>query len=211
VRHASGQAALAPRAPLLPELVLVLVPRVGRAGSIMRRAPFMHSMPCEMCGKNAPLKPTIVEGSRMMLCPDCQKYGHTATKAPEVTNRSPVAAAMEARAKKSTPRDVYTDHPEALVEDYGARVKQARMKMGLTIDELASQIKETRNVVAKTEAMELHPSDTVVRKLERFLQIKLMGTPETTVQPATLPKKASGPLTLGDMLKDAIKKEEQRK
>lgn len=167
-------------------------------------------MPCEMCGREAPLRPTLVEGTQMQLCPDCQKYGKAVTKAPEVTNRSRLVETMQQREKRARPRDVFADNPETLAEDYGTRVKRARTKKGQTLEELAKEINEKKSVVSRTETMDHHPSDRLVKKLERALDITLMETPECTSLPAGQgpSKKASGPVTLGDLLKDAINKEE---
>ncbi len=32
-------------------------------------------MECELCGRECECRPAIVDNVRMMLCPDCMKYG----------------------------------------------------------------------------------------------------------------------------------------
>lgn len=166
-------------------------------------------MPCEMCGKDAPLRPTLIEGTEMRVCPDCQRYGKAVTKAPEVTGRSRVVEGLQTRARRQTPRDVYSDHPEVLAEDYGAQIRTARNRMGLSIEELASQINEKKSVVSRTETGDHHPSDRLVKKFERALDIKLFEQPERASLPAGQGKKPSGPVTLGDLLKDAMAKDKE--
>lgn len=167
-------------------------------------------MPCEMCGKEAPLKTAIVEGTEMRVCPDCLEYGHEKTKAPEVTDRSKIAKGAQNRAqakKKKRSRDVYEDNPEVLAEDYGQRVQKARQEQDLTVEELSDQLNEKRSVISKTEAQDHHPSDELVKKLERKLGIELMEQPEETHREKAGGGGKSGPVTLGDLLKEEMEKD----
>lgn len=165
-------------------------------------------MPCEMCGKDAPLKTAMIEGTEMEVCSSCAEYGHEVTESEEVTNRSKVTKGMKKRAKKQRPRDVYEDHEEVLAEDYGQRVQRARQKKDLTVEELSDQINEKRSVISKTEAQDHHPSDDLVKKLERHLDIELMVEPEEPQRVGgTSSKSSSGPMTLGDMLKEEMDEE----
>lgn len=166
-------------------------------------------MPCEMCGKEAPLKTAIIEGTEMQVCPDCLEYGHEKTEAEEVTGQSKVAKGKKNRAKaqkrRSKSRDVYEDNPEVLAEDYGQRVQKARQRKDLTVEELSDQLNEKRSVISKTEANDHHPSDELVQKLERKLGIDLMVQPETTHrEKAGGSSGSSGPVTLGDLLKEEM-------
>ncbi len=168
-------------------------------------------MPCEMCGNEAPLKTAIIEGTEMRVCPNCLDFGHEKTTAPEVTKRSKIAKGAQNRAqakKKKRSRDVYEDNPEVLAEDYGQRVQKARQQQDLTVEELSNQLNEKRSLISKVEAQDHHPSDDLVKKLERKLNIELMEQPEATHR-----EKAgggggkSGPVTLGDLLKEEMEKD----
>ncbi len=164
-------------------------------------------MPCEMCGKEAPLKTAIIEGTEMKVCPDCLEYGHEKTETEEVTNRSKVAKGMKKRAERNKQRDVYEDHPEVLAEEFGERVMKARQKADLTIEELSDQLNEKRSVISKTEAGDHHPSDQLVKKLERKLDIELMVKQEATHRQKAGGSgggQGSGPVTLGDLLKEQM-------
>lgn len=162
---------------------------------------------CEMCGKELPsLRRALIEGTVMSVCGNCVKFGvEQAGAQTEVTGRSRTTAALEQRAVRSRPRDIYADAPEELVEDYGARVRAARQKLGLSIEELGKQLNERQTELAKVESGTYHPTDTLVRKLEKALNIKLKEKPET---PAGVggPKPKSGPLTLGDLIKQQLEK-----
>lgn len=167
-------------------------------------------MPCEMCGKDAPLKTAIIEGSEMQVCPDCREYGHEKTDAEEVTDQSKVAKGMKNRAKakkkKSKSKDVYERTEEILAEDYGQRVQKARQKKDLTVEELSDELNEKRSVISKTEAQDHHPSDELVTKLERKLGIDLMvEAKDTHRQKATgSSSSSSDSVTLGDLIKEEM-------
>lgn len=162
---------------------------------------------CEMCGKELPsLRRALVEGTTMNVCGNCVKFGvEQAGAQNEVTGRSRTTAALEQRAVRSRPRDIYANAPEELVEDYGERVRTARQKLGLSIEDLGRQLNEKQTELAKVESGTYHPTDVLVRKLERALNIKLMEKPEA---PAGMggPKPKSGPLTLGDIIKQQMEK-----
>lgn len=162
---------------------------------------------CEMCGKELPsLRRAIVEGTAMNVCGNCVKFGvEQAGAHTEVTGRSRATAGLEQRAARSRTRDVFTDMPEELVEDYGARVRDARTRMGLSIEDVGKKINERQTELAKLEQGTYHPPDTLVRKLEKFFGIKLMEKPEA---PAGVggPKVKGGPLTLGDLIKSELEK-----
>ena len=162
---------------------------------------------CEMCGKELPsLRKAIVEGTMMSVCGNCVKFGvEQAGAATEVTGRSRTTAALQNRAVRGKQRDVFADMPEELVEDYGERVKQARQRLGLSIEDVGKKINERQGELAKLEQGTYHPPDALVRKLEKFFGIKLMEKPEA---PAGVggPKVAGGPMTLGDMIKSELEK-----
>ncbi|MEM3897967.1 MAG: multiprotein-bridging factor 1 family protein [Nitrososphaerota archaeon] len=92
-----------------------------------------------------------------------------------------------------------------LVENYGELVREARSRMGLTQEELASQIGEKATVIKKIEHGELRPSIELARKLEKFLKIRLLVPAEE--EPSSELKRylakpgASGGVSLGDLIK----------
>ncbi len=178
-------------------------------------------MPCEMCGKEGPLKTAKIEGNKMRVCGDCAKFGQVVEPASSSggtsssggsaseTNKPNIQAGLEKRKQKKR-RDVFSDRDKVLVEDYGDRVRKARQKKDLTPEELSDQINEKKSVISHTERNDHHPSDDLVKKLERALDITLMEKPQHTelAQSQTKPSSA-GKVTLGDLLKDAMDKEDE--
>ncbi|PSG96107.1 TIGR00270 family protein [Thermoplasmatales archaeon SW_10_69_26] len=177
-------------------------------------------MPCEMCGKEAPLKRAVIEGTKMRVCSDCLEYGEEVDEPSTSPTTTPSTAGGQGagggsggvQGSSQQPKgsqDVYDDADEILAEDYGKIVRKAREKKDLTAEELSNEINEKRSVVAKTERGEHHPSDDLVGKLERFLDIELMVDPGGTTQRVSGGSSGSSSgVTLGDLIKDEMDEDE---
>jgi len=90
-----------------------------------------------------------------------------------------------------------------LVEDFGEIVKNARIKLGLTQEDLAKQLNEKLAIIKKIEAGEFRPSIDLARKLERFLKVRLLEPIEDLnyLPSSKLSKKEEFGISLGDLLK----------
>lgn len=110
-----------------------------------------------------------------------------------------IAQRLEMRQRRMTPRDVYTQAGELeLAEDFPQRIRQAREARGWKQADLGAKINERVSVIAKLESGTISPGDTLVRKLERELGIKL----KERVEPVAAKKQAvGGGVTLGDLIK----------
>ncbi len=163
-----------------------------------------------MCGKEFhSLRRATIEGTVMSVCAACVKFGvEIAGPKTEVTGRSVITQSLEKRATRSAPKDVFTQMQEELVPEYAALVRDARQRKGWTTKELANRMMESELAVKHVEAGSLHPPDTLVRKLERELGIKLMERPEAPGGPGSAGPKApaSRSLTLGDLLRNELEK-----
>lgn len=111
--------------------------------------------------------------------------------------------AMMKRAKR--PAGSLPGEDLELVENYGELVREARIRMGLTQEDLASQVGEKATVIKKIEHGELRPSIELARKLEKILRIRLLVPAEE--EPSSELKKyltkpgASRGVSLGELLK----------
>lgn len=164
---------------------------------------------CEMCGKELPsLRRAMIEGTSMSVCGECVRFGiEQAGTQNEVTGRSRVAASLERRATRGRARDIYDSMQEELADDYSQRVRDARTRMGLSVEDLANQIMEKQTILAKVESGSYHPPDALIRKLERALEIKLTEKPEPAAGTSPGPKrKETAGLTLGDLIKRELEK-----
>ena len=159
-------------------------------------------MQCELCGMECFCKPANIDGVKMMLCPNCIKHGQVIeySEKPKPSSHKPVSE----RIKKPKVKDVYKDMNKELVPDWNILIKSGREKKGLTREQLGFKIGERTVTISKIENGDLRPSDKVVEKLEKELNIKLIE--EVADIPASLTStKSQTSLTLGDF----IKKEEK--
>ena len=91
-----------------------------------------------------------------------------------------------------------------LIEDFGEVVRNARMRLGLTQEDLAKQINEKLTTIKKIEAGEFKPPIDLARKLEKFLRVRLLvPTEELSYEPSTkyVAKKSDFAVSLGDLIK----------
>jgi len=137
-----------------------------------------------MCGKAGPLFTAMIEGTQLKVCESCGKFGRIVAR-PVIFQKKSVS--------QKTP-----DLVEELVEDFSKIIREAREHQGLTQKDFALKLNEKESVVQKWESGAMSPSVDTAKKLEKLLKVKLVikEAPETAV----LEKKASGPLTIGDLL-----------
>lgn len=159
-------------------------------------------MLCELCGKDvARTRSVSIEGSILSVCNECARFG-TEPSGPVPAQRrgNPVVAErLERRQRRLAERDVYAMAPaEEIVPDFGMRIRRAREARGWKQADLGAKINERASVVAKLETGVMNPSDSLARKLEKALLIKLREKPEPV---ATKRPASRAPLTLGDLVK----------
>ncbi|MDW7727271.1 MAG: multiprotein bridging factor aMBF1 [Candidatus Methanoperedens sp.] len=130
-------------------------------------------MQCEICGsdiKDKPVKITL-EGTILNACGKCSHYGTTSDKWSPVSRKmSPTEKVFTQRKPK---RDVFDKLGDEINQDYAQIIKNARESQHLTIEQLASKIKEKAMLLRKIEREELVPEDNLRKKLESELNIKL--------------------------------------
>jgi len=153
-------------------------------------------MLCEMCGNEVEsTSRTRIEGSILRVCPDCARFGTPVdpppAPAPPVRpgasrTAAPVVRAATGRAtgpgRRLAERDLYEEIGELeLAPDWAKRVRIAREALGWTPEELGKKLNEKKSVVLKIEAGGLHPTDTLVRKIEHLLKVRLRADPNDAV------------------------------
>jgi putative transcription factor len=130
-------------------------------------------MQCEICGidiKGAPIRATV-EGTVLDLCSKCARYGKVSDKWTPVSRK--IMPTERAFVTHKPRRDVFDKLGDEIVTDYAAIIRKARETQSLTIEELASKMMEKSTLLRKIEREELVPEDTVRKKLENTLNIKL--------------------------------------
>ena len=130
-------------------------------------------MQCEICGSDITEKPVKVtlEGATLNACGKCSHYGKPTDKWSPVSRKvSPTGKVFSPRKPK---RDVFDKIEDEINQNYAVIIKNARESNHLTIEQLASKIKEKAMLLRKIEREELVPEDNLRKKLESELNIKL--------------------------------------
>ncbi|HJS68343.1 MAG TPA: multiprotein bridging factor aMBF1 [Nitrososphaera sp.] len=121
---------------------------------------------CELCGRPATEKKmVIVDGTVFNVCTACSKHG-----------KPYVPAGVPARKKKmmiKQQKKIGLADETMLTPDFAGLIREARMKMGLTHEQLGMKMNEKAQLLKKFETGTLKPDELLAKKLERYLGIKL--------------------------------------
>jgi len=149
-------------------------------------------MRCEVCGREIRGQPLrrVIEGANMTVCAPCARFG-TAEWTPTRPRAPP---------RRQRPRnEVEAVERLELVDDYGEKIRKARQRMRMTVEDLGTKIREKESVIKKLEKEELTPDRKLVQKLRNALKIDLMVAGETPSAP--LQSRPTNGRTLGDIMK----------
>ncbi len=176
-------------------------------GGRLRRLKHMGS--CEICGSSkVTTKRATSNGRDVLACDRCMK---AAGLKPNLTgiHQSPNPGNVRGfegyGGMGRSGKDIMVRDEKELAPDFGPRVIDGRRKKGLDQRELALGISEKVNVIQRVERGQ-HPGDSVIKKLERFLDIELMIERKQDEQRQVGPG-AGRAMTLGDYIQDALRKE----
>lgn len=155
-----------------------------------------------------------VEGANLIVCENCAKFGDSSLKQStkqsqkpkisKITTTRKILAVKKPKAGGVIKKDFFSDSYE-LVDDYIEKIRKAREERGLSHEELAKKINERVSIIKKIETGKMHPSDILIRKLEKELQINIHA-PLNSKETAVGSKENSKELTLGDVVKIKKKK-----
>jgi putative transcription factor len=186
-------------------------------------------MSCEMCGQFAgpDLVEVEIDGVQMFVCLKCAKFGKKVgtqtqktkrdSSESEVTfvkdkpggkgpSRSHVRVGKKSYSKKrsqSRRRSGYLQSDLVLVEDYGQMIKEARKANGYSLEDFGNILNEKVSLLQKIEKSEFRPTEDLIIKIERKLNISLR---EEAASPILSPTSSKKELTLGDVIKLKKKK-----
>ena len=156
------------------------------------------NMNCDICGKEATLYKTDIEGSFLNLCQECAKMGDVMGEIKPLPTRKEIK-----KMKKEEAEPQFIDENREIIqvitEDYANIIQRGREKKGLKQKDFARMIAEKESLVHTIESGKHKPSMPLARKLEKALNIKLVEQHEE--KHGKLIKTGSGPLTIGDIIK----------
>jgi putative transcription factor len=121
---------------------------------------------CELCGRPAAEKKmVVVDGTVFNVCIACSKHG-----------KPYVPAQVAAKKKKpmiKQQKKIGLADATVLAPDFAKLIREARMKAGLTHEQLGMKMNEKAQPLKKIESGALKPDELLAKKLERQLGIKL--------------------------------------
>ena len=155
---------------------------------------------CELCGAvKVSVKRVRTGKTEVAACTRCIEKMNLAPKseAPGLQRSRAFASAPSPRKKKN---DIMTRSSIELAPDFHKRIAMARSERQWSQQQLAKRIAETVNIVKAAESGK-HPTDSVVKKFERVLNIQLM-VERTAEESRHINAGPSRGMTFGDYLND---------
>lgn len=155
-------------------------------------------MQCELCGADIKGQPKLVaiEGAELQVCPQCARHGKEVQQ-PKTPRPKSSGPGMQVQRAPRPRKDLFDYMGEDVVEEYGERIRKARIAKGWSQKELALEIKERELLIRKIEKGDLIPEDSVRAKLEAVLGISLTESEKEEVKAA---RKGRIDVTLGDLI-----------
>ena len=155
---------------------------------------------CELCGAvKVGVKRVPTGKTEVAACSRCIEKMNLAPKseAPGLKRSRSFASAPSPRKKKN---DIMARSATELAPDFHKRIAKARSDRQWSQQQLAKKMSETVNIIKASESGK-HPTDAVVRKFERVLNIKLM-VERTAEESRHVNAGPSRGMTFGDYLDD---------
>ena len=150
-------------------------------------------MQCDLCGKEEQMFKTEIEGTIMVTCKSCSKFGKVIRqiKNKQIQKQAP-----------SFPKEEKAKPIETIVLGYASLIKTAREKLGFTQKEFAKFLSEKESNIHSIESGHREPRIELARKMEKKLGIKLVEiSAEEDYKMPKKPRSAEEGLTLGDFIK----------
>ena len=141
---------------------------------------------CEVCGRQVKesVKTVLIEGTIFKVCSQCSTRGkpydpritkyskRTIESSAQLTFRQPLVKPVVKKQGYANNR-IHLIEETFLSQDFGRMIREARMKKGLTHQQLGIKMSERASLLKRVEAGALKPDELLAKKLERYLQIKL--------------------------------------
>ena len=142
-----------------------------------------------MCGKEAELFKTEIEGTMLNVCETCAKFGTIIEKV-----KKPVEIELKPAAKS-----IEEEIVDVVVDDFAEKIRNKREKSRLKQEELAKKLGIKESLLHHIECGKFTPSIELAEKIERFLKIELIE--QYIEQGGKRASTKSEEVTIGDMIK----------
>ena len=143
---------------------------------------------CEICGRSSDILYIVeLEGARMSVCERCSKGKSIISK---------IGSEHEAPTRPSAREEEPEDE---IIEGYGEKIRKAREALGIPMKVFAERINEKESNLIRVENERTLPTEKLVVKLERELNIKILIKPKADAGNSKIKKGKNEPLTLGDI------------
>lgn len=142
-----------------------------------------------MCGSSPAEKRVKIDGAKLSTCSECAELGEVMG---EVRKEKPSK-------NPGTESNDYsgTKKKKVLLKDLGKKIREAREEREWKIKELADRLKEKTSVIRRVENGDLKPSNDLVGKFERELNLDLYE--EIKYENSSGGSESNG-LTIGDVV-----------
>ena len=150
---------------------------------------------CELCGNSIQIpKNVIIDGSIFNVCLPCSKRGKPyepkqsskkvvsvkpgfipvpQKKGPSPVPQKKTIPVLQKKPIKFPPKTIQIIDEKILRPDFGRIIREARMKKGITQENVAHQLSEKITLYKKIETGGIKPNEILSKKLERVLGIQL--------------------------------------
>jgi len=134
---------------------------------------------CELCGQKViDENSVLIDGIVFNVCRGCSKRGKPYTAPIPISKSKATSSYMtgpRTTSNKNTKamRKIEMTDNTILNPEFAKLIREARMKKGLTHEQLGAQMNEKANLLRKLETGVLKPDELFAKKLQRFLGIQL--------------------------------------
>lgn len=146
---------------------------------------------CELCGRKTDAASVVqVEGVEFRVCEKCV-----------VGKKVVYRHQIHDNARSRKPQQLPKEEQFLLVENYGEVIRKARERMDLPLKVVAEMLNEKHSLLLRIEEQRAKPTQDLVVKLQKFLEVNLMEKQEPQAE-GRYASSAKG-ATLGEFIKEA--------
>ncbi|MDD5023026.1 MAG: multiprotein-bridging factor 1 family protein [Candidatus ainarchaeum sp.] len=149
---------------------------------------------CEVCGKKEPRFLIHLEGANLMACGSCAREGKIISSLDSMSPQD-----LSSRKYSAPPKALREE--ESAIEGYGSIIRRKIQEKGLKRGEVAKAINEMESYIEHIEKEQTLPPIKVLKKLEKFLGVKLIEKTSPSLDDSSFSNQNSKKdLTLADIL-----------